>query len=226
MPARAGGDRASGVQRDRPKVGLILAAGASTRMGRDKASLPWGDTTLLAYQASQQQAAGLSPVAVVRGLQQATIPLPAGVTIACNPQPERGKVSSILTGLAALPLEFATLALVAVDQPRPAWLYAALLEAQRATGAPLVAPQQGDRLGHPLLIAGSLRTELLQLNEATQGLRQLVRQYRSALLAVPLATPLVCCDLNTPEEYQAWRDRPALFFGDREVSRRGDRPHI
>ncbi|NJL02903.1 MAG: nucleotidyltransferase family protein [Spirulinaceae cyanobacterium SM2_1_0] len=190
--------------------GLIVAAGASTRMGRDKASLPWGATTLLDYQVQQMHQAGLKPL-VVCSARQAMLTLPADVAIAHNPDPERGKTSSILAGLAHLPPDFATLAIIAVDQPRPAWVYTALLQQQQATGALLTAPSYHERLGHPLLVAGALRAELLAIAEDSQGLRQIVRQHLADLLAVPLATSLVCCDLNTPAEYQHWRDRYAEF---------------
>ena len=191
-------------------TGLILAAGASTRMGRDKASLPWGETTLLSYQVAQMAAAGIQPF-VVRGAGQ---PIPEDVAparIVCNPQPERGKTSSIRAGLTALPADFTTLTIVAVDQPRPASVYQALLACQAVTGAALVAPRYRHRLGHPLLLSAALRAELAGLTEAAQGLRQVVRQQAAALVPVPWEQSLVLCDLNTPEDYRHWRDRLAEF---------------
>ena len=56
---------------DRPPAvtiaAIILAAGESTRMGRPKQLLPWGGTTLVAWQVQQMREAGADDVVVVLG---------------------------------------------------------------------------------------------------------------------------------------------------------------
>lgn len=52
---------------------IILAGGASRRMGRDKAELPWNDTTLLDHTAAQMTAL-FDDVLVVSGIKQRTAP--------------------------------------------------------------------------------------------------------------------------------------------------------
>jgi CTP:molybdopterin cytidylyltransferase MocA len=82
-------------------------------MGTEKAELPWQDAPmLLTYQLHQFLPAGIVPVAVL-GPHNAhwhhTVPAPAQVAI--NPDPSRGKVSSIQIGLDSLPSEFKALAI-------------------------------------------------------------------------------------------------------------------
>jgi len=189
---------------------LILAAGASRRMNRCKAALPWGPNhTLLSYQVSQWQQVGLQPI-VVLGPHNYDRLAPkikaAGAIVCCNPQPDQGKTGSLLTGLAALPSCWRLLAIAAVDQPRPAAVYAALLAAHAHSLAQLTCPSHGDRLGHPLILGAVHHSALLALREDTQGLRQLIRQYSDQIQRVPLG-PTVCWDLNTPIAYEtAYRE--------------------
>src|SRR5207248_8562235 len=85
-------------------AGILLAAGLSSRFGRQKLLEPWGDEPLLMRAARRFIDAGLTPViAVVSGdprLAQALAGLP--LSIETNPQPERGINSSIAIGVGAL----------------------------------------------------------------------------------------------------------------------------
>ncbi|MGB3491245.1 MAG: nucleotidyltransferase family protein [Elainellaceae cyanobacterium] len=187
-------------------VALILAAGFSTRMGQCKASLPWGDRhTLLTYQIEQFLSVHVFPV-VVLGQHNADPQTQrlSDCAIAINPDASRGKVSSILTGLALLPTDTDALFISAVDQPRPAWIYQTLLEAHAhaADPPPITAPIKGDRLGHPLLFSQRLIPELQTIRENTLGLRAIVNRYFSQIQTVTFDTDLIFQDLNTPERYR------------------------
>jgi molybdenum cofactor cytidylyltransferase len=184
---------------------IVLAAGLSTRMGTCKASLPWRDGhTLLTYQLSQLRLAGITPVVVV-GTHNAQLQevCPAHVCVVINPDTTRGKISSILTGLAILPAELQTLMISAVDQPRSATIYIHLLQAHCQSAAPMTLPVYGDRRGHPLILSGKLRSELHSLSEQTLGLRHLVQHYTDQVQLVGFETPDVLLDLNTPASYRS-----------------------
>src|SRR3990172_2139083 len=105
-----------------PVAALLLAAGESSRMGRPKALLSWGNGSLLQHQVGELVTAGAAPVLVVLGPRAeallSQIQPPARWVI--NPDPARGKCSSVLVGLAELGQEWQTLLVLAVDQPRTA----------------------------------------------------------------------------------------------------------
>src|SRR6266699_557070 len=80
---------------------VILAAGASSRMGKSKLVLPWGKTTVLGHLIRQWQQVGAKQIAVVRaaddnaiGAELDRLNFPVANRI-MNPQPERGMMSSI-----------------------------------------------------------------------------------------------------------------------------------
>lgn len=184
---------------------IVLAAGLSTRMGRCKASLPWHEgQTLLTYQLSQLLQATITPV-VVLGTHNAQLQeiCPAHIRVVVNPDTTRGKISSILTGLAALPTQLQTLMISAVDQPRSAAIYTQLLQAHHQSTALITLPMYGDRRGHPLILSAALLPQLHALSEQTLGLRHLVQQYSDSLQPVVFQTPEVLLDLNTPESYRS-----------------------
>jgi len=184
---------------------LILAAGASRRMGTCKAGLPWRNgKSLLSYQVEQLLLAKIVPV-VVLGLHNYQQQVPAGTTVAINHNPSAGKVSSILTGLKHIP-QFDCLLISAVDQPRSSWIYQKLLQAYiSSSSVPITAPHYQGKLGHPLLFSSSVRSHLENLSEAGFGLRQVVQRFYSQIQRVEFDTPEVLLDLNTPEAYQAAR---------------------
>lgn len=188
---------------------LVLAAGFSSRMGTCKTALPWFDgRPLLSYQIEQLLLANISPI-VVLGPQnvarwQGRLP---GAQLVVNPQPKAGKSSSIRTGLQQLPSAWLALLIVAVDQPRPTWVYQTLMQEHQRYGALLTGPVYAGRLGHPLVFAPALFPHLMQINEPQLGLRQVVRNWQAELHRVEFGTAIVLADLNTPEDYaQARRD--------------------
>src|SRR5436309_4018491 len=80
---------------------VILAAGRSTRMGRPKMLLPWGDTSVIGHLISEWRALEVGQVAVVRAADDAVLQLELdrlGFSLAdciLNPTPERGMFSSV-----------------------------------------------------------------------------------------------------------------------------------
>ena len=189
---------------NRPNFALILAAGFSTRMGTCKTTLLWQGKTLLSYQAEQFLLAGMTPVIVLgsHNVHRQT-DCPPECQIVVNPTPDRGKSSSILTGLRSLP-RFSTLAISAVDQPRPTQLYQRLLHVHQYRAAPITAPTYRGRLGHPLFFSNHVLPDLQNIREETLGLRQVVQKFDSLINRVE-CDPNVLSDLNTPESYNRWR---------------------
>ena len=189
---------------NRPNFALILAAGFSTRMGTCKTTLLWQGKTLLGYQAEQFLLAGMTPVIVLgpHNVHRQT-DCPPGCQVVVNPTPNQGKSGSILTGLRSL-TRFSTLAISAVDQPRPTQLYQRLLQAHQHRAALITAPTYQRKLGHPLFFSNQVLPDLQNIREETLGLRQVVQKFDSLINRVE-CDPEVLSDLNTPESYNRWR---------------------
>ncbi|MFB2879016.1 nucleotidyltransferase family protein [Floridanema aerugineum] len=185
---------------------IILSAGKSTRMGTCKTSLPWyNNQTLLQYQVTEFLKSNFIPIVVLSPQNAAFQPeFPPESQTIINPDPSRGKTSSILTGLTLISQNFTTLAISAVDQPRPREVYHKLRYFHQLNKALITAPTYENRIGHPLLFSPQILPYLNSISEATQGLRQIVKQFNSSIQKVEFNHPIVLADLNTPEHYQTW----------------------
>ncbi|MFP5275924.1 MAG: NTP transferase domain-containing protein [Acidobacteriota bacterium] len=194
--------------------GVILAAGASSRMGRDKALLPWppetrGPETLLsAAVAALQPVTGAVLVVAGRNVEQLTpVAERCGALVVINPAPERGQFSSLQTGLrAALDHGCEAAMITPVDCPplsadSLAKLRAAFAAA-RSRGAWAVAPENGGRSGHPLLASHELIQALLAA-PVTSNAREVKHAHPEKFEYVAVPDPLLRVEVNTPEEYAA-----------------------
>jgi molybdenum cofactor cytidylyltransferase len=189
-------------------VAVLLAAGESTRMGDLKALLDWDDQPLIAYQAAQLLATTVERTIVVLGHRAgevaARLPHHPRVETVSNEDYRSGKVSSIVAGVRAAPVESHVLVL-GVDQPRPASLVQRVIDAHLASTAPITVAGSGGRRGHPVLFAPALRPDLLSITEETQGLRAVLQRYRDRVVVCDTGSPLALVNLNTPEDYAAAR---------------------
>ncbi len=189
-------------------VAILLAAGESRRMGQLKALLPWQGDTLLGCQVSSLLQAGISQVVVVLGHKQdRLLPLLEGqdrVFPVFNPDYQAGKTTSIKTGLRARQAADAqTLVLLNVDQPRTSETISTLLSKHESSDCLITIPVFQGKGGHPIILDYSLLPELLEIAEASEGIRAVVRKHEERMQRVEMDTPEVLWDLNTPEQYQA-----------------------
>jgi molybdenum cofactor cytidylyltransferase len=180
-------------------------------MGRPKLLLPYGTSTIVGSLASALRAGGASPVVVVAAAGDTELQEWArgfGAMLAINPDPDRGMLSSIREGLAALGgtdrlARRGEVVLVApADLPalRPGTV-AELLWRRAAAGAPLAVPTFQGQRGHPLAIAPDLLPEIDTLDPAI-GLKQLLERHAAAVLEIPVDDPGAVRDVDTPEDYQ------------------------
>lgn len=190
---------------------IILSAGMSSRMGQPKALLDWGGETLLAYQVHQLKEAGVDEVIVVLGdradeIQRAMKGLPCRTMF--NPLHFSGRASSVRIGARAVNRDATAIVIANVDQPRPASLIRAIIEAHKPESAATVPVFNGSR-GHPIIVSGRLRDEMLAATDDRQGLRGILEAHASEVVEVP-ADEIVELDLNTPDDYTAARQRFGL----------------
>ncbi|NQW17185.1 MAG: nucleotidyltransferase family protein [Chloroflexi bacterium] len=184
-------------------------------MGTLKPLLDWFGAPLVQRQIESLKAGGADEVYVVTGNRAYEVQEAVrgdGVQSVINPHYKEGKSTSIKAGLAALPKPATTIMLLAVDQPRPAWLIAKVLAAHLESGALISCPRYDGHGGHPLIFAGSLRQELDRISEASHGVRKVMKAHADEINWVPVDSPIARMDMNTPEAY----DLAKAEYGDLE----------
>jgi xanthine dehydrogenase accessory factor len=189
---------------------IILAAGASTRMGRPKQQLPsFGGESLLRRSAMEAIRSRCQPVIVVTGAhsdQSAREVSGLPVRIIHNPDWSSGMSSSWRAGLAALDTEDsrADAAIIAVcDQPfARAPVLEALSRVYRSASSGIVASEYGGTLGLPALFDRAHFAELAGLS-GTAGAKQVIQAHASAVLPVPF--PDGAIDIDSWEDYSRFR---------------------
>lgn len=168
---------------------LILAAGASTRMGGEtKQLLPWGETTLLGH-AIQQANQVSETVVVVLGAKANDIRKsnPGQAETVVNTDWEKGMGGSISVGVRYL-LEKGNnvdaILIMLGDQPFLDAPYLKKLMRKFEQGEhKIVATSYGKKWGVPAIFDGSLATELAALNQDF-GARHIIEKYRAGAKAI------------------------------------------
>jgi CTP:molybdopterin cytidylyltransferase MocA len=182
------------------RVVILLAAGASQRMGTPKALLPWRNSTLLEYAIEQARAGGASQVVVVLG--PATRHVQVDATTVFNPEPETGRSASIRLAAAAVHSNPSAIIVQSVDQPVVAEILTRLFEAIDEETDVAIPTFEGRR-GHPICLAGRLLPELCAVTEEEQGLRSVVRRHADHVREVPTDSESVTWNLNDPAAFAA-----------------------
>jgi molybdenum cofactor cytidylyltransferase len=198
--------------------GVILAAGESTRMGRDKALLPWpppaagvpatGQTFLSAAIEALNHVNDL--VVVVAGKNEpnlAPVVYAHGAFLVRNPAPEQGQFSSLQVGLQEV-LNHGRDAAMITPVDRPPVSAATLLrlhaafEAAVARGKWAVVPEYDGKHGHPILVDREM-IEVFLKAPATATARDIEHQNQAHVEYLAVDDPLVTRNVDTPEDYAA-----------------------
>lgn len=192
---------------DLPTIGIIiLAAGASTRLGTPKQLLPYRGQSLLRHTTKVAIASGCRPIVVVLGAQAERLEaevqqLP--VHVVENNHWADGMSSSIQTGLMVLqsihpPVKAVVILLC--DQPFvSASLVHQLIEVHHRMGKPIVASEYGNTVGVPALFSHVLFPVLMTL-PADRGAKYVIQRRAQAVARVPF--PLGVIDIDTPSDYE------------------------
>lgn len=193
---------------EQPVVGVLLAAGLSTRMGKPKPLLEWQGVPLVRYQVRQLVEGGADTVIVVTGHEAGRVGdalAGSGARLIHNPDFRSGRASSLRAAACALGSEPAAIVLLNVDQPRRAQTIALLLAAHHDGGNLITVPAYEGRRGHPIVLSGRLLPELRHVTEGDEGLRAVVRRHLAERQEVPVEAPDVLLDLNDRAAYETAR---------------------
>lgn len=183
---------------------IVLAAGASCRMGQTKQVLPYRGTTLVGYASEQAQQAGLDPVVVVTGAQAdvVTKALPDTVHPVHNSAWSQGMGSSLVCGINALVGLRSDLDAVMVtlaDQPRvDADLLRQYVRAWQDHSCDAVALRYPSGPGVPALLATHLLTQLDHLR--SQGAKAVLRAPDRVVRVID--QPEASFDVDTYDAYR------------------------
>jgi molybdenum cofactor cytidylyltransferase len=179
---------------------VVLAAGASTRMGTQKLLLPFGGEPLVVRAARQACAAGFDDVLVVLGSEhEAMLSALEGLPVrhAINLQFASGMGSSFRTAVEHL-AESAAAMFALADQPFvTAKEYELVLDTYRRHAAPIVSVRYGDVVAPPHLFTREFFPALALLQHGARSLLQRHAE-RTTVLHLP---PELLVDIDTPEDY-------------------------
>jgi CTP:molybdopterin cytidylyltransferase MocA len=190
-------------------IAAITAAGASERMGRAKALLPWRRTTILSHIISTLQEARVDPVLVITGAAGREIAAEAtraGAQAVNNDDWKRGRFASVQAAarFAHSTSVDTSLLLWPVDCPEvKSSTVLRLLEAAGDGKANVVPTSQG-RAGHPVLLCPRM-VAMLRRAPRDSNLRVLLRQSDIERRLVEVDDPAVFTNLNTLEDYERAR---------------------
>lgn len=191
-------------------IAVVLAAGASRRMGRPKQLLPWGETTVLGQTLANLGQSAVDEIVVVTGYEAQAVAAVAAqfnVTVVHNEAYDEGEMlSSLQTALAAIGERGQAVLVVLADQPMVGpQLIDSLLRAYAEGAGDLLAPAYRGRRGNPVLIGRRYFEELLALPRG-KAPRHLLRRHRDSLRLIDVDSEAVLQDVDDPEDYE--RHRP------------------
>jgi molybdenum cofactor cytidylyltransferase len=186
---------------------IILAAGASTRLGQAKQTLQYKHGSLLKHTVHAAVHSGIGPVAVVIGANEALVRdhiADEPVFLVSNPAYESGMATSIHAGLnhfLKAPEEFDNIVLMVCDQPHVSNdLLKNLLYKQQDSDKPIVACSYKNTIGVPAIFNKSFFVDLLSLQGDEGGKKILVNNLTS-VATIPF--PAGSIDIDTIADYQA-----------------------
>lgn len=216
-----------------PRVaGLILAAGRSSRMGRNKLLIEIGGRPLLCRVADMLLASQATPVVMVIGHDAAAIRgavsgLP--VILVDNRDYSDGMATSLKAGVGGLPNDADGVIVCLGDMPGiERELVDRMIAAfDPADGRDIIVPCHGGRRGHPVLLGRRHFHELCALT-GDRGARTVIASHPKQVVEIEAADTTIFADIDTPDALAAFeamiaeRDLIAVFCATRYVVLDGD----
>lgn len=188
-------------------AGIVLAAGASTRLGRPKQLLDLAGKPVIVHVVERALAAGLDEVIVVTGGAGEAVAAAiadAPVRIVANPAFRDGQSTSLIAGLRLLPDAIDAVVVLLGDQPGvdPADIGSVVVRRREPPFPPIVMTAYGSQRSHPVLFGREVFPELLAIT-GDQGGRDVIRAHAAEVAVIPSVLAEPPLDLDTEDAYQA-----------------------
>ena len=184
---------------------IVLAAGESRRMGCQKLLLPFGKTTVIGHVIDELLGSELDAVYVVLGHQGDRLSEELSgrrVTVVFNLDYKLGMLSSVRCGLQVLPEQCDKVLVALGDQPAiTSALINQMVQFSSTTDKGIIVPVHRGKHGHPVLFSTRYRGEIMTSFDDT-GLRGLLQAHPEDILELPVSTPAVLCDIDSPDDYR------------------------
>ncbi len=192
---------------------IVLAGGASTRMGTQKLLLPFRGGTIVESVIRNIQPVVQNNILVVLGSHRDEIrekieKLP--LQICMNENYSDGMLSSVICGFRNLPDDAKAALIFLGDQPQiPTTVSKKVVETWKKTQKGIVIPVFKGRRGHPSLIETKYKPEIERL-DPEKGLRELMRKFANDVSEVRCNLPEILRDIDTPEDYEYETNRELI----------------
>lgn len=185
---------------------IVLAAGASFRMGRPKALLKIGEETFLQRIVGQLYRAGLQDVVIVLGADADEIRKSLswfGGTVVVNDNWKEGQLSSVIVGLDVISRRKLDGAVICpVDRPLITHsLISSLLKAFQESEKIIVVPRFNGHRGHPTIFSSAIFDEL-RAAPLHVGARHVVRNHPNDVHEMTTSEEGILINIDVPEDYK------------------------
>jgi len=184
---------------------IILGAGESSRMGRPKLLLPFGDSTIIEEVISQALASSVEKTIVVLGSNiesHREVIKNYPVEIINNEQYKEGMFSSVKCGLEAVPDTSDAVMVLLGDQPMiQAEEMDQLIESYRDSEKEIALATHGNMRGHPILFGRKFISEIIGY-PGKASLRDLLQKHPSEILEIKTGSDRILRDIDTENDYQ------------------------
>jgi molybdenum cofactor cytidylyltransferase len=196
-------------------AGVILSAGASSRMGTPKSNLSIGNSTFLNTILNRLSSGGFKPLLVVTGYHHREIIDAIDPGYHCrifrNPHPEQGQLSSLQIAIRNLNPDISGILMVPVDHPLVQEdTYRRIFHLALAHPQNIIVPRYREHNGHPVYFSRKFFPDLLESLPAA-GAREIIRNNPADVIRLPLEDQGILCDIDRPEDLSRYRDELAAI---------------
>ena len=193
---------------------IILAAGASSRMGRPKQLLEVNGICMLDHAIQAALSAGIIPPIVVLGANAKLIEsystLLNQCTVVLNKKHDLGLSTSLIRGVLSSPDHSTAYIFIRADQPLIGGkLVLEMMNEFEKIKADILYPEYLGQRGNPVIINSKLRNHLL-LSKGDSGAKFLFSDSTLHIVSWPVNTDAVITDVDTPEDYRNICNHPLL----------------
>lgn len=184
---------------------VILAAGKSTRMGKQKLLMPYENTSIIRSIVTKSLNSNLNQTIVVIGSHKNEVIEELNslnIDLIENGRFEEGMLSSIQTGIKAVDEESDGVMILLGDQPMVSInIINRLIATFQKSNKGVIIPTFNNKRGHPVLISKKYWKQIKDLNPAI-GLRELMMNNTHDMLEIKMENDVILKDIDTPEDYE------------------------